>query len=140
MVAEIVDISDIYLIWRYYTRILRKDPDFELTLELKQEFIKRIQVTKIQSYPEKMIHKLCTEAVINRDGNLIISISRWAELLQNSPVVQEPETGSIPIYNNNYSPRRKRRYVVTDQYSDGAIPYGMVNQPPTGGIAKKDLG
>ena len=140
MVAEIVDISDIYLIWRYYTRILRKDPDFELTLELKQEFIKRIQVTKIQSYPEKMIHKLCTEAVINRDGNLIISISRWAELLQNSPVVQELETDSIPIYNNNYSPRRKRRYVVTDQYSDGAIPYGMVNQPPTGGIAKKDLG
>jgi hypothetical protein len=139
-VAEMVDISDIYSIWRYYTRIIRKDPDFELTIEFKREFIKQIHKTRIQSYPEKMIHKSCAEAVVNRDGILIISISRWAELLQNSPVVQEPETDSKPIYKNNYSPRRKRRYVVTDQYSDGAIPYGMVNQPPTGGIAKKDLG
>ena len=140
MVAGIVDISDIYSIWRYYTRIIRKDPDYELSIEFKREFIEQIHKTRIQSYPKKLIRKLCAEALVKRDGKFIISISRWAELLQNSPVVQEPKKASKPIYNDNYSTRRKSRYVVTDQYSDGAIPYGMVNQPPTGGIAKKDLG
>ncbi len=138
--AELIDLNEIYLIWRYYTRIIRKDPDYELSIEFKRQFEESILRTRIQTYPKELIRKLCADALVNRNGNLIISVSRWADLLQKKVTSGGSKNFPETIYVENNPPRRGRRYVVTDQYSDGAIPYGMVNQPPTGGIAKKDLG
>lgn len=133
-----VNINEVYFIWRFQTRVIRNDPDYELPLKFRSEFEKEIIRARIQTFPRIMIRKLCADAVINRNGNLVVSITKWAELLQKK--YQELKDFPETIYIDNHPPRRKRRYVITDQYSDGAIPYGMVNQPPTGGIAKKDLG
>jgi len=139
-VAGLVNINEIYFIWRHRTRIIRNDPDYELPLKFRGEFEKQILKEKIQTFPRIMIRKLCADAVINKNGTLIVSITKWAEILQKKVPSRDSKNFPETIYVENNPPRRKRRYVVTDQYSDGAIPYGMVNQPPTGGIAKKDLG
>ena len=135
-----VNINEIYFIWRFQTRIIRNDPDYELPLKFRGKFEKEILKARIQTFPRIMIRKLCAEAVINRNGNLVVSITKWAELLQKNVKNQDLKDFPETIHTENHPPRRKRRYVITEQYSDGAIPYGMVNQPPTGGIAKSDLG
>jgi hypothetical protein len=77
---------------------------------------------------------------MEKNNEIIISISKWGKLLKNSANLDEERKKNSKELVTKYEPRRKRRYVLISEPDEGPIPYGMVNAPPTGGIAKSDLG
>jgi|688.fasta_scaffold943366_1 hypothetical protein len=138
--SDFCSVKEIYSIWLTAMRIVRKNPHYELPDEFVKSFEDEVIKNNLTTYPSNRVRNLVHGAQMEKNNEIIISISKWGKLLKNSANLDEERKKDSKELVTKYEPRRKRRYVLISEPDEGPIPYGMVNAPPTGGIAKSDLG
>jgi hypothetical protein len=142
MSYDYISVEEVYRIWREAMRVVNKDDKYILSANYKFDFELQVEKYQIQRYSKNQLKDTVYGAKVLRNGKTIISIEKWGKLLQRyakysktESIVNNPDT-KRSFYSRKWSHFWRNREDKTDR----DIPYGMVNPPPTGGIAKKDLG
>jgi hypothetical protein len=137
-----LSVEEVYRIWREAMRIVNKDDTYILRAKHKFEFEMQIEKHQIQRYSKNQLKDTVHGAKVSRNGKTVISIEKWGKLLQKYAKYSRTES-----LRNNHGTNSRIYSKIWERFSrnredeiDRDIPYGMVNPPPTGGIAKKDLG
>ena len=137
-----LSVEQVYKIWREAMRTVNEDQKFILHAKHKVEFEMQVEKYQIQHYSKDQLKDTVHGAKVIRNGKAIISIEKWGKLLQKYAKYSKTESiRNNPDTNSSFYSRKWAQFWRNKEIMiNSEIPYGMVNPPPTGGIAKKDLG
>jgi hypothetical protein len=123
-------------------RTINKDDKYILRAKHKFEFEMKDEKYKIQSSSKNQLKDTVQGAKVIKNGKTIISIEKWGKLLQKYAKYSKTEAirNNPDTTSSFYSRKWAQFWRNKENNIDRDIPYGMVNPPPSGGIAKKDLG
>lgn len=142
MSYDYLSFEEVYRIWREAMRTINKDDKYILRAKHKFEFEMQVEKYKIQRFSKNQLKDTVHGAKVIRNGKTIISIEKWGKLLQKYAKYSKTEARrNNPDTNSSFFSRKWAQFSRNKGNNiDRDIPYGMVNPPPSGGIAKKDLG